>query len=93
MENQEQTNSNNETELIKALRAEYEKMLEEQRAELETKHEEEIKKQEQKHIEQMKALLLGRTDKQEEEEEEEPKEEHKTFEQDLYDKLAKKFKL
>lgn len=88
MENQEQTNSN-ETELIKALRAEYEKKLEEQRAELETKHEEEIKKQEQKHIEQMKALLLGRTEKQEEK----PKEEHKTFEQDLYDKLAKKFKL
>lgn len=90
MENQEQTNSNNETELITALRDEYEKKLAEQRAELETKHAEEIKKQEQKHIEQMKALLLGRTDKQEEEK---PKEEHKTFEQDLYDKLAKKFKL
>ena len=88
MENQEQTNSN-ETELITALRDEYEKKLEEQRVELETKHAEEIKKQEQKHIEQMKALLLGRTEKQEEK----PKEEHKTFEQDLYDKLAKKFKL
>lgn len=88
MENQEQTNSN-ETELITALRDEYEKKLAEQRAELETKHAEEIKKQEQKHIEQMKALLLGRTEKQEEK----PKEEHKTFEQDLYDKLAKKFKL
>ena len=88
MENQEQTNSN-ETELITALREEYERRLEEQRAELETKHAEEIKKQEQKHIEQMKALLLGRTEKQEEK----PKEEHKTFEQDLYDKLAKKFKL
>lgn len=88
MENQEQTNSN-ETELITALRNEYEKKLAEQRAELETKHAEEIKKQEQKHIEQMKALLLGRTEKQEEK----TKEEHKTFEQDLYDKLAKKFKL
>ena len=88
MENQEQTNSN-ETDLITALREEYEKKLAEQRAELETKHAEEIKKQEQKHIEQMKALLLGRTEKQEEK----PKEEHKTFEQDLYDKLAKKFKL
>lgn len=89
MENQEQTNSNNETELITALREEYENMLAEQRAELEQRHAEEIKKQEQKHIEQMKALLLGRTDKQEEK----PKDEHKTFEQDLYDKLAKKFKL
>lgn len=88
MENQEQTNSN-ETELITALRDEYEKKLAEQRAELETKHAEEIKKQEQKHIEQMKALLLGRTEKQEAK----PQEEHKTFEQDLYDKLAKKFKL
>lgn len=88
MENQEQTNSN-ETELITALRDEYEKKLAEQRAELETKHAEEIKKQEQKHIEQMKALLLGRREKQEEK----PKEEHKTFEQDLYEKLAKKFKL
>lgn len=89
MENQEQTNSN-ETELITALREEYEKKLAEQRAELETKHAEEIKKQEQKHIEQMKALLLGRTEKQEETK---PQEEYKTFEQDLYDKLAKKFKL
>jgi hypothetical protein len=89
MENQEQTNSN-ETELITALRDEYEKKLAEQRAELEQKHEEEIKKQEQKHIEQMKALLLGRAEKQEVAK---PQEEHKTFEQDLYDKLAKKFKL
>ena len=89
MENQEQTASN-ETELITALREEYEKKLAEQRAELETKHAEEIKKQEQKHIEQMKALLLG---KAETKQVEKPVEPDKTFEEDLYEKVKKNFKL
>ena len=89
MENQEQTNSN-ETQLITALREEYEKKLEEQRAELETKHAEEIKKQEQKHIEQMKALLLGKTETKQGEKTDAP---DKTFEEDLYEKVKKNFKL
>lgn len=85
MENQKQTDFN-ETELITALRDEYEKKLEQQRAELETKHAEEIKKQEQKHIEQMKALLLGK-----EHQVAKPKEE-KTYEQTLYDNVMKNLK-
>lgn len=89
MENQEQTASN-ETELITALREEYEKKLAEQRAELETKHAEEIKKQEQKHIEQMKALLLGKTETKQSEKNDA---QDKTFEEDLYEKVKKKFKL
>lgn len=89
MENQEQTVSN-ETELITALREEYEKKLAEQRAELETKHAEEIKKQEQKHIEQMKALLLGKTETKQVDKTDAP---DKTFEEDLYEKVKKNFKL
>lgn len=90
MENQKTTDSKNESELISALREEYEKKLQEQHDELVKQHEAEIKKQEQKHIEQMKALLSGRNsviDNKLVDEDE------KTFEDDLIDKLKSKFKL
>jgi hypothetical protein len=89
MENQKNTDCN-ESELIVALREEYEKKLQEQHDELVKKHEDEIKKQEQKHIEQMKALLSGRNSIVENKPVEE---DDKTFTEDLFDKLKAKFKI
>lgn len=74
--------------VIKAIREEYEKKLDEQRKELSEEKERALAEQEEKHIRQMRALLSGRQDVKDEQVDEE-----KNYEQALTDSLKKRFKL
>ena len=74
-----------ETEVIKTIREEFEKKLEEQRAEYENILEEE----KQKHIEQIKALMTGKKEVIDENTEVE----EKTTEEIVLENLRKKYKL
>lgn len=74
--------------VIKAIREEYEKKLDEQRKALSEEKDRALAEQEEKHIRQMRALLSGRQDVKEERIDEE-----KTYEQALTDSLNKRFKL
>ena len=74
-----------ETEVIKTIREEFEKKLDEQRAEYEKKLEEE----KQKHIEQIKALMTGKKEVIDETTEVE----EKTTDEIVLENLRKKYKL
>ena len=74
-----------ETEVIKTIREEFEKKLDEQRAEYEKILEEE----KQKHIEQIKALMTGKKEVIDENTEVE----EKTTEEIVLENLRKKYKL
>lgn len=49
-----------DVDVIKAIREEYEKKLEEQRKELEQEKEDALRKAEAKHVEQIRALMTGK---------------------------------
>lgn len=84
----EQDKNTPSDELISALREEYEKKLKDREAELRQEFETKQKEQEERHIREMRALLSGHKEEQSDKSEDE---EEKTFEQDLLEKITKKF--
>lgn len=84
----EQDKNTPSDELISALREEYEKKLKDREAELRQEFEAKQKEQEERHIRDMRALLSGHKEEQSDKSEDE---EEKTFEQDLLEKITKKF--
>lgn len=84
----EQDKNTPSDELITALREEYEKKLKDRETELRQEFEAKQKEQEERHIRDMRALLSGHKEEQSDKSEDE---EEKTFEQDLLEKITKKF--
>ncbi|WP_291630653.1 hypothetical protein [Clostridium sp.] len=81
----------NEDEVIKAIKEEYEKKLEEQKKQLEEEKDKAIKDLEEKHIKQIRSLLSG--EKITNDNDKKTEEVEKTFEEKLYENLRAKNKL
>lgn len=81
----------NEDEVIKAIKEEYEKKLEEQKKQLEEEKNKAIKDLEEKHIKQIRSLLSG--EKITNDNDKKTEEVEKTFEEKLYENLRAKNKL
>lgn len=82
-----------DVDVIKAIREEYEKKLEEQRKELEQEKEDALKKAEAKHVEQIRALMTGKGNSSSDEDEGSRYEEPLTKEEQMLQDLEARFKL
>lgn len=82
---------NNESEVIVAIREEYEKKLEQQKEELNKEKEEALRQSEEKHIAQIRALMSGREENIKTQSE--VVKEELTFEENELQDLRNKFKL